>query len=369
MTSYFIDNQNSKELAKAINNFLKDSKNNVKNLDISTAFFTASGLRLISSDLHKLNKVRILLGAEPVPEGFKDKEPGDPEEPEFTKKILNNSLENQLKGLENKRNKLPFNKETYNSLNQLVKLIKSKKIESKRYQDNFLHAKAYIFHSKLNNFIVGSSNLTAAGLKHNLELNIGINEKKLFEELSKWYEDLWSKSVPFDLIEIFKKQLVLYQPYEIFLKILYELYGDELEEETKEDRDIQLAQFQLHGVQRAKKLIKKYHGALIADGVGLGKTHMACEIIKSYLDNRQKTLVLCPAAVVDSWSRHLHQYMISAEVSSYQKFAIHMKHEETEGELFDEMDMKLQAIASMTGMTGIFKLRAADVYKVISISE
>ena len=42
---------------------------------------------------------------------------------------------------------------------------------------------------------------------------------------------------------------------------------------------------------------------------------------------------------------------------------------QTEGDLFDEMDMKLQAIASMTGMTGIFKLQAADVYKVISISE
>ena len=34
-----------------------------------------------------------------------------------------------------------------------------------------------------------------------------------------------------------------------------------------------------------------------------------------------------------------------------------------------ETEMKLQAIASMTGMTGIFKLQAADVYKVISISE
>ena len=28
MTSYFIDNQNTAKLAKAINNFLKDSKNN-----------------------------------------------------------------------------------------------------------------------------------------------------------------------------------------------------------------------------------------------------------------------------------------------------------------------------------------------------
>ena len=44
-------------------------------------------------------------------------------------------------------------------------------------------------------------------------------------------------------------------------------------------------------------------------------------------------------------------------------------HSETEGDLFDEMDMKLQAIASMTGMTGVFKLQAADVYKVISISD
>jgi hypothetical protein len=33
---------------------------------------------------------------------------------------------------------------------------------------------------------------------------------------------------------------------------------------------------------------------------------------------------------------------------------LHFDHSESDGELFDEMDMKLEAIASMTGMSDIF---------------
>ena len=42
---------------------------------------------------------------------------------------------------------------------------------------------------------------------------------------------------------------------------------------------------------------------------------------------------------------------------------------ETEGAVFDAMDMQIEAIASTTGMSGIFKLRAADIYRVHSVEK
>lgn len=40
---------------------------------------------------------------------------------------------------------------------------------------------------------------------------------------------------------------------------------------------------------------------------------------------------------------------------------------ETEGQVFDEMEIKLEAIASMTGMSGVFHLKGADLYRVRSV--
>ena len=42
---------------------------------------------------------------------------------------------------------------------------------------------------------------------------------------------------------------------------------------------------------------------------------------------------------------------------------------ETEGAIFEAMDMQIEAIASATGMSGIFKLRAADIYRVLSVEK
>ena len=42
-------------------------------------------------------------------------------------------------------------------------------------------------------------------------------------------------------------------------------------------------------------------------------------------------------------------------------------HSETDGPIFDAMDLQIEAIASASGMSGIFKLRSADIYRVVSL--
>ena len=42
-------------------------------------------------------------------------------------------------------------------------------------------------------------------------------------------------------------------------------------------------------------------------------------------------------------------------------------HSETDGPIFDAMDLQIEAIASATGMSGIFKLRSADLYRVVDV--
>jgi len=44
-------------------------------------------------------------------------------------------------------------------------------------------------------------------------------------------------------------------------------------------------------------------------------------------------------------------------------------HSETEGNLFEEMEMQLEAIASMQGMEDVFKLKAAEVFTVLSVEK
>ena len=69
-------------------------------------------------------------------------------------------------------------------------------------------------------------------------------------------------------------------------------------------------------------------------------------------------------------SQNPHAFATILNPDTFEMYNLELEYSRTEndGDLFDEMDMKLEAIASMSGMSGIFELQGADIYKVNSIT-
>ncbi|MBI4638477.1 MAG: pyridoxamine 5'-phosphate oxidase family protein [Candidatus Rokubacteria bacterium] len=62
-------------------------------------------------------------------------------------------------------------------------------------------------------------------------------------------------------------------------------------------------------------------------------------------------------------------WLISPETFDAWDLELEYDHAETSGPVFEALDMQIEAIASIVGLKGIFKLRSADIYRVISATK
>ncbi len=325
----FIDNRDGNTLDRALRlhlRVLREEGALAWELNIASAYFNVQGFNLIADEIEHVGHVRLLLGAEPLPESSRPlRRPGDPAEPQFTRRQVAAALKNLDEGVEHQRDLLPFDQDSDRALRRLLDYLHSGKIDVRRYEDHFLHAKAYIFRVAGGGAVVGSSNLTAAGLRRNLELNLGNYDDQVVSRVETWFDELWEQAAPYDLAAIFDRLLAEFPPYLIYLKVLWHMYGDELDQEAEETGrpgEIPVTTFQKHGVWRALRILKRCGGVLIADGVGLGKTFIAGEIMRQYRERRQRVLLICPASLRDSiWADFIHTYQLFVDCLSYEELA------------------------------------------------
>ena len=332
----FIDNQDGNTLERALQCLLgaenaeaePASSGQPDAVRIATAYFNPAGFARVADHLSDVPDVRLLLGADLAITAHDERRRLGESEAAFERRRMAHGLRNMNETLYRERDRLPFNRASGAALRTLVAALNAGNLEVRRYEHAFLHAKAYIVsgvggeEDAADGIIAGSSNLTAAGMAYNLELNLGRYEPPVVEKAVQWFDELWDEAVPYDLAEVFEEALRPRTPWEIFIRVLWQLYGDEVDEDARIDKSLPLTNFQMHGVARALRLIRDTGGAIVADEVGLGKTFIAGEILDIYRERRQRALLICPASLRDStWRNFLNRFQVFVECLSFEQLA------------------------------------------------
>jgi len=332
-----IDNRDEKLV-----DHIKSILGSTESARFAVGYFFLSGLEAIQDKLTGVKKLRLLIGntssretIEQISEGYKRLDlVGAAEEREQFLKKADQKERTEATAL-NLRQAVGLMDQTDDGealVKTLIQLIEEKRLEVKVYTKGRLHAKAYIFDYGEHNYengiaVVGSSNLSLSGLSHNSELNVVVHGNENHERLGNWFERLWDEAQDFEahLMDELKQSWAasLATPYDIYMKTLYTLVSDRLED--GEDKEIlwddkitrSLADFQKVAVKQAIQMIKDHGGAFVSDVVGLGKSFIGAAIVKDF-ERKQgaRPLIICPKPLVDMWEEYNEEYELNARVLS-----------------------------------------------------
>ncbi|MEG1751516.1 MAG: helicase-related protein [Clostridia bacterium] len=335
-----IDNKN-----KTMLDSLKNSLKQAESVDILTAFFYFSGFNALAEDL-KNKKLRILVGNTIDPEAINDlckavKNSSDEDLSTYAKRGYNTLNNSQKKNLYTNSFIEMFNKSALSDefdttdsqaiFKMFLNKIKDGSLEI-RLTGSQNHAKAYIFTNKYEYscfgdqkgvVFTGSSNFTYNGLRGQGEMNERFSDNVKYDEYKELFENLWNDSKSIDVCikdgnnefeKEVKDKLWLFakpSPYQIFIRILYELYSSLDQKTVSGPYEITKGKFsnfkyQLDAVQYGVECINKNNGVIIADVVGLGKSIIASTI--AYNLDISKTIIIAPPHLVDQWEEYQQDF-------------------------------------------------------------
>ncbi len=314
----------------------------------AVGYFFLSGFQALDSKLDDITELRLLIGnttnrqtVEQLAEGHKRLElvrKANEKLKHSRRTDRERRKENTAGNLRDSVGLMDQTDSGQNLVLSLVKMIEEERLKVCVYTRGRLHAKAYIFDWAGPNpgnegiAIVGSSNLSLAGIEDNTELNVLVHDngnprmrgEGNHGKLSEWFSELWDESEDFapELMSELKESWAAKPatPYEVFMKTAYTLVGRRLEEEEDTilwddaiTRD--LADFQKRAVMTALWMMRRYGGCFISDVVGLGKSYIASAVVKHFRrTERCRPLIICPKPLVEMWQEYNARYDLTAEI-------------------------------------------------------
>lgn len=315
----------------------------------AVGYFFLSGLEALGRGLDSIEELRLLIGntttartIEQLAEGYRRLELV--EEAAEKRRLAKRSDRKQSaeRTAENLRQTVEVMDQTDGAealVVSLARMVEQGRLKVRVYTKGRLHAKAYIFDYSQPNpgnegiAIVGSSNLTLAGIRDNTELNVLVHDngnplapgQGNHAKLTEWFETLWNESDDFapqlmaELSQSWAARLAT--PYDIYMKTLYALVQDRLE--GGEEKDVlwddeitrDLADFQKTAVRLAVQMIRDNGGCFLADVVGLGKSYIGSAIVKHFeRTERCRPLIICPKPLEEMWACYNELYELHAHV-------------------------------------------------------
>ncbi len=274
-------------------------------LDVATGYFEIGSLLALDSFWNRLDQMRVLMGDETTKRTHK-------ELVEALRKISEASIEREKERDDN-----------LSGLAAIRKALEEKRILARVYTRAKFHAKALLVKMPpphLSNYgLVGSSNFTEPGLRQNVELNLLITDQLQLQALQSWYEVHWEESedVKEALLQVIQPHLREYSPFEIYCKALDEYFRMTGADHPKDEWEKKhskifpmLSAYQIEGYNEALNMARRWGGALICDGVGLGKTFIGLMLIERLLHEGKRILLVAPKSAKESvWEPKLGRHL------------------------------------------------------------